>query len=287
MRGKWVSLGLVMGMAAGVAAGQAPNRTAVDRSALYCSGEVKTEAVPQDSYIISGEKSLTKVVFSAPDLIYINRGSAQGLKVGDEFRVVRPVKDLLYQEWFRGQPELLRAMGQMWADLGRIRVTSVGAKISTAQIVFSCDYMQRADIILPFEEREAVPLKPNNVIVDPYAPATGKAATVVSSKLFGQVAGLNSIIYVNLGTAQGAKLGDYMRIFRRQGNMNNVMYQTPGTEYKMLGFGTTPAIYTWGDLPREILGEGVVVRVSAHTATVMITGTRREIYVGDYAEIEQ
>src|SRR5579863_6776132 len=136
MRGKWVSLGLVMGLAAGVAAGQAPSRTAVDRSALYCSGEVKTEAVPQDSYIISGEKSLTKVVFTAPDLIYINRGSAQGLKVGDEFRVVRPVKELLYQEWFRGQPELLRAMGQMWADLGRIRVTSVGPRFPLRKSFF-------------------------------------------------------------------------------------------------------------------------------------------------------
>lgn len=287
MRGKWVSLGLVLGLAAGVAAGQAPNRTSVDRSSLYCSGEVKTEAVPQDSYIISGEQSIKKVVFAAPDLVYINRGSAQGLKVGDEFRVVRPIKDLLNQKWFYGQPELSRAMGQMWADLGRIRVTNVGTKVSTAQIVFSCDYMQRADIILPFEEREAVPLKPNTIIIDPYAPATGKSGMVVTSKLFGQAAGLNGIIYVNLGASQGAKVGDYMRVFRHQGNMSNVMYQTPGTAYKMLGFGTTPAVYTWGDLPREIIGEGVVVRVSAHSATLMITATRREIYVGDYVEIEQ
>lgn len=287
MRGKWVSLGLVLGLAAGVAAAQAPNRTEVDNSAMYCSGEIKTERVPQDSYIISGEKSLMKVVFSAPDLIYINRGSAQGLKVGDEFRVVRPIKDLVYQEWFRGQTDLLRAMGQAWADLGRIRVTNVGAKVSTAQIVFSCDYMQRADIILPYEERPAVPLRPNNTAVDPYAPAAGKAGMVVSTKRFGQVAGLNSIVYVNLGSSQGAKPGDYMRIFRRQGNMSNVLYQTPGTEYKMLGFGTTPAVYTWGDLPREILGEGVVVRVSGNTATVMITATRREVYAGDYVEIEQ
>lgn len=287
MRGKCVSLGLILGLAAGVAAGQAPNRTEVDSSALYCSGEIKTEAVPQDSYIISGERSLTKVVFSAPELVYINRGSAQGLKVGDEFRVVRPVKDLVYQEWFHGQKELLRAMGQAWTDLGRIRVTNVGAKVSTAQIVFSCDYMQRADIILPYEERQAIPLRPNNTAVDRYAPATGKSGMVVTTKRFGQVAGLNNIIYVNLGSSQGAKPGDYMRIFRRQGNMSNVLYQTPGTEYKMLGFGTTPVVYTWGDLPRQILGEGVVVRVTGNTATVMITATRGEVYAGDYVEIEQ
>jgi hypothetical protein len=279
-------MGLVLGLAASVAMGQAPLRTAVDRSAQYCSGELRTEAVPQDSYIISGEKSLTKVVFSDHELVYINRGSAQGLKVGDEFSVIRPEKELLQQEWFHGQPELLHAMGQLWADLGRIRVTNVGSKVSTAQIVFSCDYMQRGDIILPYIEREQIPLRPNNTAVDPYAPATGKAAMVVSTKRFGQVAGLNSIVYVNLGSAQGAKVGDYMRVFRRQGNMSNVLYQTPGTEYKMLGFGSTPLVYTWGDLPREILGEGIVVRVSGNSATVMITATRREIYAGDYVEIE-
>jgi hypothetical protein len=52
------------------------------------------------------------------------------------------------------------------------------------------------------------------------------------------------------------------------------------------GYGSSPVRYTWDCLPREILGEGIVVRVSNNTATLMITTTRHEIYVGDYIEVE-
>ena len=47
--------------------------------------------------------------------------------------------------------------------------------------------------------------------------------------------------------------------------------RTAGTEYKLFGFGSTPVDYMWEDLPREILGEGIVLRVSGNTATLMIT----------------
>jgi hypothetical protein len=55
----------------------------------------------------------------------------------------------------------------------------------------------------------------------------------------------------------------------------------------LYGFGSTPVKYEWDSLPREILGEGIVLRVSGNTATLMLTAVRREIYAGDYVEIEQ
>jgi hypothetical protein len=39
-------------------------------------------------------------------------------------------------------------------------------------------------------------------------------------------------------------------------------------------------------LPREIVGEGIVLNVSQNSATVLITVTRNEIFAGDYAELE-
>ena len=156
------------------------------------------------------------------DLVYINRGSSQGAKVGDEFLVMRPVTEKLQRSWFRTQPELMRAMGQPWADLGRIRVVHVDAKVSTAQVVSACDYMQRGDIIRPFAERPAPALRPNSKIVDPFAPATGKTGMVVMTKDFGQVAGINSVVYVNLGSSQGVHVGSYLRLFRHQGDQCEV-----------------------------------------------------------------
>jgi hypothetical protein len=287
MRGKFVSFGLILGMVAGVAAAQVPQRTSVDNSAMYCAGAIKSEAVPQDSYIISGEQSVDKVAFVVGQLVYINRGSAQGVRVGDEFQVVRRMKEELKEPWFHGQFELMRAMGQAWADLGILKVVHVGDKVSTAEIKSTCDYIQRGDIILPFTERPAPPLKPNGAIVDPFAPAAGKTGMVVSSKDFGQASGADSIVYVNLGASQGLKVGSYLRVFRNQGRGSASIYQVKGTEYMLYGFGSTPVRYSWEGLPREILGEGIVLRVSGNTATVMITAVRREIYAGDYVELEQ
>jgi hypothetical protein len=287
MRSKFITFGLILGMAAGVAAGQTPRRTTVDNTAMYCSGTVTNDKIPQDSYIISGEQSVDKVAFVVGQLVYINRGSAQGVKVGDEFLVMRPVKDDLKEVWFKGQLELMRAMGQTWADLGRLKVLHVGDKVSTAEVASSCDYIQRGDIILPFQERPAPPLKQNAEMVDPFAPATGKTGMVVSSKYFGQASGTNSIVYVNLGATQGVRVGSYLRVFRNQGRGVSTIYQNKNTEYKLFGFGSTPVAYEWPGLPREILGEGIVLRVSGNTATLMLTAVRHEIYHGDYVELEQ
>jgi hypothetical protein len=54
----------------------------------------------------------------------------------------------------------------------------------------------------------------------------------------------------------------------------------------MYGFGSAPARYEWNDLPREVLGEGIVLSVSRNSSTVMITFSSTEIYAGDYVEIE-
>jgi hypothetical protein len=292
MRGKWVSLGLIIsfgligGLAAGVAKAQTPQPATVDLTAMNCSGEVTSAPVSRDSYVISGEKSITKIVFGDHDLVYINRGADKGVNVGDRFRVIRPVKDEVKEPWFKGQMELVRALGQNWADLGTIKVLHVGPKVSTAEVTSTCAYMQRGDVILPFVERPPLPLKPNAHLVDAFAPTAGKTGMVVTTKMMGEVAGTNDIIYVNLGSAQGLQVGGYVRVFRHQGNEGGLNYQDKGTEYKMYGFGSAPEIYTWEGLPREILGEGIVLRVSANSATVMITAMRREIYVGDYVEIE-
>lgn len=55
----------------------------------------------------------------------------------------------------------------------------------------------------------------------------------------------------------------------------------------MYGWGSAPVKYTPEQLPREILGEAIVIRASAHTATVLVTAMRRDMYVGDYVEVEQ
>jgi hypothetical protein len=109
---------------------------------------------------------------------------------------------------------------------------------------------------------------------------------VVTGTGFTQLFGKNQAVYVNLGTKQGVKIGDYFRIFRYQGSMAETVPQTSGYQYTMYGFGSAPARYEWNDLPREVLGEGIVINVSGNSSTMLLTYSTIEIYAGDYVEIE-
>ena len=253
---------------------------------VYCSGMVTTDAVPTDTYLITGEQSNYKVTFQQGDLVYINKGSSQGVNVGDEFLVSRHVKDPAKYKWFSQQPWLLRAMGKVWADLGRLRLVHVDANVSTAEIVYSCDWLERGDIVQPFRERPVPQYKQANGF-NRFAPVSGRpVGMVVTMKEFSQSGGAGNIVYVNLGNSQGVKVGDYMRVFRYQGVQHETAFQTRRHSFRVYGFGSMPLSYNWESVPREILGEGIVLRVTPNATTLLITLSLREVYAGDYVEIE-
>jgi hypothetical protein len=253
---------------------------------IYCAGTVTRTPLPRDTYIISGVESAVRILFHEGDLVYINRGSSQGVQVGAEFLVSREVKDRSPVSWFVWQKSLMRTMGTAYADIGRIRVVHVDARTSTAQIVLFCDQMQRGDIVRPFAARPAPNYKPAAAL-DIFAPASGKKmGMLVSTRDFGEVAAAGRIVYVNLGSEQGARVGDYYRIFRYQGDRHGTAYTPRGQEHAVAGFGSAPGAWQWSDLPREILGEGIVLNLSQNASTLLITDSLREIYPGDYVEIE-
>jgi hypothetical protein len=253
---------------------------------LYCSGVVSNQPPSTNIYVISGQESHDRDGFWLGQSVFINKGSSQGVKIGDQYLVSRAEKDPLEFPWFKEQDSLLRAMGQKYSDIGRLRVVSVAPNTATAEIIAACDIMQRGDIVQPFAERPAPSFKPQGKF-DAFAPPSGKAkARVVLTNDFGQDAGAGASVYVSLGTSQGVKVGDYIRVFRYQGEDDGNAYQTGGTAYKIYGFGKTPVPYGANDLPRDVLGEGIVVRVGPNAATVLLTLAQREIYVGDFAEIE-
>ncbi len=285
MRTKTFYLCLGLLMAAGSSAAQTSPK-APNYSQIYCSGQIVTQKVPTDSYLISGEQSNVKITFATGDYVYLNRGASQGARVGDEFLIMREESDPLKVNWNKWQKSLTAAMGIRYRDAGRVRIVNVQPKTSTAEVVFACDYMLRGDLARPFQERESPAFKDSSAF-DKFAPVSGKpVAMVVQMYDFTQVSGNGTVVYVNLGTRQGVKIGDYFRMFRYQGTRAERAYQTAGFEYKMYGFGSAPVRYTWEDLPREVLGEGIVLRAGENASVVLLTFTRRDIYTGDYAEIE-
>lgn len=253
---------------------------------VYCSGVITDQAMPSESYVISGENSRYKTTFGPGDAIFINRGGENGVKVGDQFEVIRAITDQDGTVWFKYQPMLSRAMGTRYTDVGRLRVLHVDAKTSTVEMNMTCGVpIQRGDLIRPFVARPVPQF--HQIKLDPYAPPSGKkTAMVVSSKEYGVLGGPNRIMYINLGSAQGVRIGDYFRVFRYQGTHIETNFQVQDTAYKAYGFGSTPVAYEWNNLPRQILGEGIVLRMGPNSSTVLLTDVRFEIFAGDYVEIE-
>jgi hypothetical protein len=257
-----------------------------DYTAVYCSSFFSSEKAPDTLYVASGEQSNDKILFSRGDYVYLSRGSVQGVKVGDRFDVIRPEVDPDKVQWFKWQAKLTKAMGTFYRDTGQVKVVNVQPNTSTAEIVHSCSYMQRGDIVRPFVERPSPPYKPSEKF-DHFAPVSGKpVGMLVVGPEFTQAYGKNSIVYVNLGNNQGVKVGDYLRIFRYQGSLNETAPNTKGYAYKIFGFGSTPKRYEWNDLPRETLGEGIVINVGPNSCTIFVTYTTIDTYAGDYVEVE-
>jgi len=290
MRARIAVLSLSVFLGAGVSSAQnaapaaAPQQ--VDYSTVNCAGFVTDQKVPDEMRIISSEQSNYKITFARGDYVHINRGLDKGVRVGDRFSVVRPDKDPTDVPWFKWQYKLFKAMGQLYMDAGQLRVVSVQPKVSVARVSFSCDFMQRGDIVLPYQDRPAPAFK-DPAAFDHFAPVSGKpVAMLVAGRDYSQVFGKLTPVYVNLGTNQGVKVGDYFRIFRYQGSNNETVQMDKGYQYKLYGFGSAPQRYEWNDLPREVLGEGIVLSVSRNSSTIMITFTNIEVYAGDYVEIE-
>jgi hypothetical protein len=289
MRAQNVAFGLVFALASALApaavaqeqAGKVPTH-----AELYCSGTITKQSVPTDTYLITGEESEYNISFQEGNYVYINKGTAQGAKVGDEFQVVRIEDNWMGISWFRGQYWLLREMGAMWEDKGRLRIVVAQPNVSIAQIEESCDYIQRGDIVLPFAERAAPQLKPEDKF-DRFAPPSGKATGLIATgKGYISQLGTNNIAYVNIGADQSVHVGDYLRIFRYQDRRRENAYQTYRMSTNVYGYGSAPGHWNWQNLPRQVIGEGIVLRTAPNSATVLITFSLREIYAGDSIEVE-
>jgi len=256
------------------------------RTTVYCSGFYTSEKVPDDLRLVSGEQSEYKLTFTAGDTVFLSKGASQGVKEGDRFSVMREVKDPLKIQWFKWQDKLTNAMGTHYADLGELEVIKVLPNLAIAKVSNSCDLMQRGDIVRPFVERPAGPYK-DAAALDTLAPLSGKpVAMVVRGRDTSQLTGRWDSVYVNLGTKQGVKVGDYFRIFRYQGTRSSALPTTRDYQDRLYGYGSNPKHYSWNDLPREVLGEGIVLNASENAATVLVTASRSEICSGDYVELE-
>lgn len=287
------------------------------KTSLYCAGYIKYQRLPHMPEIVGAEEEQEQRTFADGDVVYLNAGSQQGIKEGQNFQVIRPrgdVKGVHKQKY--------GFLGTYVQEVGQLQVFKVRENTSAAQITFSCDMILLGDLLSPIPDRES-PLQRAETNLDRYADPSGKqTGRLMMAKDSREMVTRSDIVYIDLGSEDQIKHGDYLTIYRPlgTGNLTRVdneeMARNRATgfqsdRYRGGGFSnqasrakdSTAFVDAEGRyryrpitsrevkrhrplMPRKIVGEMVVINVQTRTATAIITRVVSEVHTGDWVEIQ-
>jgi hypothetical protein len=266
---------------------------------LYCAGFINKSFLPDANYVAGGLQTPNTTKFVTGDTVYLAGG---GYTTGGQYSIVRELKDQNRYEVFPGQGKVLAATGQPYGEIGRIRIVDTrNSKMAIGQIEYSCDPINPGDIAIPFAEKPAVSFHPP-LRFDRFAPKSGKTSgRIVLAKDFDSTLGTGMKVYMNLGTNQGVKVGDYFRAVRsysadradpvdtlsfNASTAEDTQRRPPSIEGNWMTRTKGPNIHV-ADLPRRAVGELVIIGVTPTTATGMIVFALEDVHVGDGVELDE
>jgi hypothetical protein len=264
---------------------------------VYCAGFINRQSLPDANYVAGGLQTPSTTKFVRGDVVYL-RG--QGYTAGAEYEIVRALRDINEYEMFPGQRKLLKATGQPYEEVGRVRIIDTRSKAAVAQIEYSCDPINPGDTAIPFAEKTMVPFHAP-LRFDRFLPTGSKVSgRLVMGKDFDSTLGTGQKVYFNVGTNQGVKVGDYFRAVRnydadlrdpvdslsfRASVSEDTQRKQPSFDPGMWERGNGPVIHV-RDLPRRAVGEIVVIGTTPTTATGMIVFAMEDVHAGDSVELD-
>ena len=287
------------------------------KSSLYCAGYIRYQRLSHMPEIVGAEEEQEQRTYADGDIVYLNAGSQQGIKEGQNFQIIRPRGDV------KGVHKQKRGfLGTYIQEIGQLQVFKVRENTSAAQITLTCDAALLGDLLAPVPDRES-PLQRAEENLDRFADPTGKQnGILMMAKDNREMVTRNDIVYIDLGSEDQIKRGDYLTIYRPLGtgnvtrvdNEESARNRATGFQsdrYRGGGFSnqasrakdTTAFRDTEGRyryrpitsrevkrhrplMPRKIVGEMVIIDVQTRTATAIITRAASEVHTGDWVEIQ-
>ncbi len=264
---------------------------------LYCAGFISKNRVPDANYITGGLETPTDTKFENGEIVYLSGANYQ---VGQLYTIVRELRDVNEYEIYPGMRKLLGATGHPYSEVGRVRVTDLRHHSAIAEVVFSCDSINPGDVAVPFVEREPVTFHvPGHY--DRFAPSTGKlTGRIVLAKDFDLVLGTGTTLYLNVGSNQGVKVGDYFRVVRSytstlENPVDSLSFKTQTSEDTQMRPASFEANYFTKrsgpeihvrDLPKRAVGEIVVLSTTPTSSAAMLVFSFEDVYAGDNVELD-
>jgi len=267
-------------------------------SDVYCAGFINRHSLPDANFVAGGLQTPSTTKFVNGNVVYL-KGS--GYTVGAQYEIIRALRDINEYETFPGQQKLLKATGQPYEAVGRVRIVDTRGKTAVAQIEYSCDPINLGDTAIPFAEKPMVTFHPP-VRFDRFLPTGSKVSgRIVMGKDFDSEFGTGQKVYLNLGSNQGVKVGDYFRAVRSyEADLNDpvdslsfkaaisedTQKKQPSVDPHMFTKSNGPVIHV-RDLPRRAVGEIVVIGTTPTTATGMIVFAMEDVHAGDGVELDE
>jgi hypothetical protein len=265
---------------------------------IYCAGFINKQTLPDANFVAGGLETPTDTKFIKGDIVYLK---GTGYTLGGEYEVIRALRDINEYEVFPGQRKLLKATGQPYMEVGRVKVIDTRSRAAVAQVELSCDPVNPGDTLIPFAEKQMVSFHPP-LRFDRFLPTGSKVSgRIVMGKDFDTELGTGQKVYFNVGGNQGVKVGDYFRAVRNyEADLNDpvdslsfkaaisedTQLKQPSVDPAMFTRGNGPVIHV-RDLPRRAVGEIVVISVTPTTATGMIVFSMEDVHAGDGVELDE
>jgi hypothetical protein len=264
---------------------------------LYCAGFINKQLLPNANFVAGGLETPNTTKFVNGDLVYL---SGSGYQAGQQYEIIRELRDPNEYELFAGQHAALKQAGQPYGEIARVRVVDSRNKMAIAQVEFSCDPVNPGDLVAPYVEKSMISFQPPHHF-DRFLPANGKvSARIILAKDFDSELGTGAKVYINAGTNQGVKIGDYFRAVRRyerdlEDPVDSLSFKASvneDTQKHQADIEPTMFTKTGGpvvhvrDMPRRAVGEIVIIGTTPTTATGMIVSALEDVHVGDGVELE-
>jgi hypothetical protein len=265
---------------------------------IYCAGFLTKDRVPDANYVNGGLQTPTSTKFETGELVYL---AGTGYQAGQLYSIIREMRDVNEYEVYPGERKVLAAAGRPYGEIGRVRVVDTRSHSAIAQVEFSCDPINPGDVAVPFVEKpQAAFHVPGHF--DRFAPANGKlSGRIVLGKDFDSVLGTGMKLYMNMGSNQGVKVGDYFRVVRsytatlrdpvdslsfKARTSEDTQMRPPAFEANRFTKTKGPNIHV-GDLPRRAVGEVVVLNVTPTSSSAMVVFALEDVYAGDSVELDE
>jgi len=213
----------------------------------------------QGAFAITSNKREDRQYLGEGETVYMNGGADQGVKTGDRFLILKTMARKVVHP-----TNAKKKLGDVVQQVGVLRVTTVQPKGSVAVIERTLDSIEVGDHLVRFTEPANLPLQVRTDTTEPLKVAANAAQVVYVRDAKLHSAGGDMII-VDKGANDGLKVGDVLLAAR-------VKTFPVGPEGQKKPEKETTTHY---------LGQALVVRADAQTATCRVLRSTEEIRLGD------